>query len=81
MQFADHQQLLPQVVVLLALKSLSTRTGAERILVAEMAGLNRKSILLSAARRLDGFDRPDAVHLNYTFDIKQRSSHVPRERR
>ena len=69
MQFADHQQNLREVAVLLALKVVETRRGAERILRAEMEGLQRRGILISAARRLDGFDRPDAVHINYQFNL------------
>ena len=69
MQFADHQQNLREVAVLLALKVVETRAGAERILRAEMEGLQRRGILISAARRLDGFDRPDAVRLNHHFNV------------
>lgn len=41
--------------ILLALSYVKTREGADRILKAEMAGLNRISILQAAARRLDDF--------------------------
>ena len=69
MQFADQQQNLREVAVLIALKVVETRGGAERILRAEMEGLQRQRILISAARRLDGFDLPDAVHLNHRFNL------------
>ncbi len=69
MVFADHQQRMIPVAVLIALRVVETRAGVERIWRAELDGLQRQEILISAARRLDGFDRPDAVHLNHRFNL------------
>jgi hypothetical protein len=56
--FAKAQRQVPEKVLLMAVQYVRSKTGAERIYRAELAGRRRPLVLATAMIRLDDFTRP-----------------------